>query len=33
MYMGWTLNFANPLSYCFILLIIASGIIIDRIFS
>jgi uncharacterized membrane protein len=33
MYLGWTLNFANPLSYCFILLVIALGIIFDRIFN
>jgi uncharacterized membrane protein len=33
MYLGWTLNFANPLSYCFILVVIAFGLIIDRIFG
>lgn len=32
-YLGWTLNFANPFSFLFILLIIASGIIIDKLFS
>jgi uncharacterized membrane protein len=33
MYLGWTLNFANPFSYCFILFVIVLGLLVDRILN